>query len=141
MAQHDLGVTSLEEFGRLTPSMFQALQERKHIHFKYESYWAGIPASTIINIKLPKNAEPVSPFDFAGIEHSTEMSEYEKLRHNITAMFSSLSLTSDSSPQRYKALQERTIERLLADGHPDAEEVFDEIFPGWREERTKCQQS
>jgi hypothetical protein len=127
IAQFDFGL-SLEEFGRLTPGMFQALQERRQVQFRHHCLYAGIVASTLINIKLPKDSTPVSPYDFfVGASEAEDESEreLEEIKKNIVSAFS---MFPNPTPDKLQELHERSVKSLKERGYADAEKIMAELF-------------
>lgn len=117
---------SLEEFGTLTPAMFAALRERSVVNFKYQCYLQGIVASQIVNVKLTKGKELLTPFDFVpGIK-----SPRDDAKKNIMSLFAMMG-EKGLSAEEYNAIRTRSINGMRESGVADAEELFDEVFTSW----------
>jgi LmbE family N-acetylglucosaminyl deacetylase len=131
MAQDEGWVRSLEEFGRLTPGMFEALKARRAIRHRYACLYAGIAASTIANFAgktLAENAR-VSAMDFVpGVQ---EDSRLDALRHNIQNF---VGLIMAFSPQTsVTVVREKLTTNLVQGGYSKSEvdSIFAEMFPKW----------
>jgi hypothetical protein len=115
-----------EEFGEMTPSMFQALHKRRHEDFKRLCYTAGIPASMVYNVNRGEDSNPISPFEFVPRRPLTAR---ERVIHNIKSEFA---MVKPGTPVEFlEKKRQRTIEHLIKAGHADAEQLFREAFPSW----------
>jgi hypothetical protein len=110
--------------------MFQALLERRRVEFRYQCLYSGIVAAAVINTRLPADATPLSPYDFGALEDVS--TDRERIKTNIISLFAMI--PSDASPAYLDALRARTVEKLRAEGHADADVIFEEIFTAWKQE-------
>jgi isocitrate lyase len=130
MAKYDFGIATFEEFGRMTPGMFMALQKRHAVQFKHDCYLGGIGASATLNSRRQKDTDKIwDPFDFVpDAEQDTRRAE---LKRNVTALFAMLM----SNPNTNKdAVRTKIIAKLTKAGHTNVSEVFDEVFASWKKD-------
>jgi tetraacyldisaccharide-1-P 4'-kinase len=124
MARFDLGL-SLEEFGQMTPRMFDALLERRHIEFRYQLLAAATVAATVINVNRRPSDPPVSPYDFVIEETPRDLA-----KKNIASLFA---MVGTGEPERFDNMRRRAIAGLKQEGFSDAEEIFREVFSAWKD--------
>jgi len=121
----------MEEFGLLTPGMYFALMKRRNVEFKHQCFQSGTMAAMIANMSQRVSSKVWTPWDFVPDEKRNE--EREKLKRLIMTMFSFNADKAIQNPMKDEDLIKKTIAKLEAQGYRDAAEIFDELFPGWRQ--------
>lgn len=116
----------------MTLAQLEALEERRTIELRHARFNAALVASTLYNINRPKDVDPLSAFDFLpGFDKDPAEIEQTKQRramvHNIRATFAMLPPGANAV-----GLRVTMIDRLRANGHEDAEEMFTEAYPTWQ---------
>jgi hypothetical protein len=134
MARYDLFL-SWQEFEEVTPAMFQALCRRRNIRFKYERFAHAQTAAAIYNVnRFGADSQMVSAFDFVRTDRdSTAKAEIKAIRNNIKLCIGSL--PKDTTKERFQKVRTRTIEDLKAHGRPDAEALFDSVWPSLKPDK------
>jgi len=117
----------MEEFGRLTPAMFNALLERREVAFRYQCLCAGLIASTLLNMHMKPDSTRVSPYDFAPTVADDNERERDRAKQNLVSLFAMI----EGSPDFFERMRDKAIAGLKADGFEDAEEIFEEVFAAW----------
>ena len=75
VARYDLGLSD-DEFGELTPAMFQALCNRRNVRIKYERFANAQTAAAVYNVNRVKADDPIiSAMDFVRDEESSRKKE------------------------------------------------------------------
>lgn len=121
MARYDFGLTD-SEFGKLTPTQFWALWERRAANFKRQSYLHGLTAASVYNVHRTDEKQHVfSPFDFIG--KSSEATEVDEI---ITTF---KRIKADLSTSQLPEAKQAWIKKLLELGRTDVHEIIAEIFP------------
>ena len=121
VARYDFGLTD-SAFGRLTPTQFWALWERRAANFKRQSYLHGLTSAAVYNVNRTDEKQHVfSPFDFIG--KSSEDAEVDE----IVQMFKRVKAELKTS-QLPEARQAWT-KKLTELGRTDVREIISELFP------------
>ena len=63
IARYDLGLTT-DDFGELTPALFEALIERRKAESKQDYFRTGLISAAVINTSMAAPKTPVSAMDF-----------------------------------------------------------------------------
>lgn len=94
---------------------------------KYASYYAGIVASTLLNVKMSSDSTPISAYDFVPRVVDPQQAINDKAYTNL---FSTLSLLSDKGlmPADITELRARSIQAMRDEGVEDPEGIFTEVF-------------
>lgn len=88
IARYDLGITSYDEFGRLTLAQFEALLDRKMEEHRRSMLCAGVVASTVANSAPfgdPKR-KAISPMDFVPEYKRRAPEEPQSIEEQIAIM-------------------------------------------------------
>jgi hypothetical protein len=111
--------------------MFYALMERRWVRHKRNIFYAGIVASTLINLKV-SSGDHISAEDFV----PKVADPRDAARRNVMALFSMLD-AKGLMPEDLEALRKRTVQGMLAQGITDADAVFESIFQSWDSQGNK----
>ena len=129
MAKYDLGISSIEEFWDLTPSMFQSLCKRRNISIRYDRYAAAMVAASVYNVNRASVDDPIaSAFDWIRSDESAAKREKirkgeQKVKRRI------LALPMLTSRAKYLDARLNLIAELTAEGYDNPEELFDRCWP------------
>jgi hypothetical protein len=119
------------EFERLTLAQLEALEERRAIQIRHARYDAAFIVSTLFNVNKSSDVEPVSPLDFLpGFEEDPEERETRQRRKEvIKSIRSTFAGMPGAKAEDVKAMRDKIVRRLLANGHADAAEIMTEAYP------------
>lgn len=120
VARYDFGLTD-EEFGKLTPTQFQLLWERRTANFRRQCYLHGITAAATYNVQRTDwKQETLSPMDF--IPRSQAETEREAIVSFLTKLKGTMPASKLSEAKQSYLLD------LKQKGRADAEGIIAEVF-------------
>ncbi len=127
MARYDLGLT-WEEFGELTPTMFNALCKRRNIKMKHERFANALTAAAVYNVNRAGDSEILTAYDFVrDAKDSEARSQRQTLKRQIKDAIGRL--PADAPRARCLKVRESVIAGMVALGRTDAEELWAECWP------------
>lgn len=108
----------------MTCAQMYALMERRYVRHKHSLYYAGVIASTLINLKKI-DGDLVCAEDFV----PRVVDPRDAARRNVMALLGMLD--AKQLPTDMDAIRKRMVQGMLDQGINDADEVFDEMFSQW----------
>ena len=109
--------------------MFLALCKRRNVHIRYQRFANAMTASAVYNVNRSSAEDPViRPFDFVMDEEQSERRERQMYVRRVVRD-SVRSVNMGASREKYLQVRKTVIEKLNAAGYPEAEQVFDEMWP------------
>lgn len=119
----------MEEFGELTPSMFQELCKRRNTRIRYDRYANALTASAVYNVNRAGDDAPmITAFDF--IRDEKDAAKREKLREAKRFFRTAIGQMPMTTPRaKFLEIRSKSIADLTASGYSNAEALFDSVWP------------